>query len=135
MDYNERLTYLDAISEITKTPIKILLKKEAKEWIDDMLFDLSIVQNFSEIEITFGNTVRDKYRRVTLYFRYHLKYSHCYFNNALPPEDNIEYVLRKNFGLSDIEIDSMLRMKIKAFLKRHHIEPARKIKFFYSQNL
>jgi hypothetical protein len=126
---DNRIHYLEEVFEYTGRPIKILLKKEARDWLDKFLSDTRIVGALNEKYVIFGSIKNAcQYK----YFKYALTHSHVYFNNSysLPVNLNICDMLEYSFNLSEEEIDDMLRSAIKKFLIKNDIIPSRKIKFF-----
>lgn len=125
-----RLHYLEEVAQYTGSAYPTLLKKEAGYWIDQVLSELS--PSIGEIQCIFY--INNRNRRTT-YCSYAVKYCHVYFNNALPPEYNIFNILKKVFHLSEGDINTMLRPKLKKYFHKLGIPADKKIKFFFNKNL
>jgi len=124
-----RITYLEEISEFTGRPLKILLKKEARHWLETILSRTRIVGGH-ERYVIFGEIEKaNKYK----YFTYTYAYSHVHFNDSysLPGNRDMYDMLTYTFQLSETDIDTMLRSTIKKFLIKNDIIPLRKLKFFF----
>lgn len=125
---HDRIHYIEQVSAVTGLPYSGLLKKEAKHWIDDLLSKMMLLSSGTLGEQyglpTGGGSVRK------VHFIFNPKTCHISINTKDNPE-NIFHTLKKTYLLTRDEIDFMLRLKIKAFLRANQIDPPiKKLKFF-----
>lgn len=129
-----RFHYLEHIAQTFHRSYDSLIKREAEIWIDETLEHITILYGDGENSTTFG--FRNQFGRSSIImFKYKYKHCHIYFNDAVHPDNHVYYMLRKVFLMPEDAIDHMLRLKFKKYLKKYDINPERKIKFFYQNNL